>query len=297
MRNLIIMLVSVLILMTGCTPDQSEEVAKLKEEIANLKIIAGPPPASLDNLFPPITPAPILLIKMHEMSSSFGGIAIDMFENDLENSRVHYERFKAQYIDNAKLVPEWENDYPMKPVEELGKALESGEQEKIMAAYETVGKVCYDCHIDNMLKVQYKYHWKDFSSISLTHPVSGEDMDFKQLMWFIESPFTGIMLEIMEGKVENAIQHFETVTEGFKLMKESCFACHDTEKEYYVGQTVQDMLDMMGANLKSDSLDPKLIGELIQGIGMESCFKCHLVHLPSAINKTRWQVWEMAGGE
>lgn len=297
MRTIILLSVGILIFVMGCVTDRSEEIAKLKQEIADLKTIAGPPPSSLDNLYPPKAEAPILLLKMFEISTPFGGIAIDMSENDLEHAKANFERFKVQYDEVSKLVPEWEKAYPMEPVEEMGEALETGDQGKVMAAFAKVDKLCHDCHVANMLKVQYKYHWEDYSTVSVTDPVTKEDVDFNQFMWYLDRPFIGILVDIEQGEVENALKHFEILDGRFQTLKETCYPCHDTEREYFVGQSVQALMDKVEAALRTESPDSKLVAELIQGIGIESCFKCHLVHLPAAFTKVRWNEREKMQGE
>jgi hypothetical protein len=162
----------------------------------------------------------------------------------------------------------------------------------VTAVLEKVKAVCHDCHIANMLKVEYMYHWEDFSTISVTDPVANQDVSFKQFMWDLETPLVGILVDIEQGEVENALKHFETANGRFQALKEACYACHDTERDYFVGQSVQALMDKVETTLRTDSPDPKLVGELIQGVGMESCFKCHLVHLPAALTTARWKDWE-----
>jgi hypothetical protein len=289
MRTFILIFLGLLILVIGCTTDQSEEIAKLKLEVEELKSLANPPPGSLDSLYPPNAEAPIYLFKMFEMSTPLAGIAIDMFEEDLEHARTNFERFKTQYGDISKLVPEWENEYPMEPIDELGESFEAGEQGKVMAAFEKVGKVCHDCHITNMIKVQQKYHWGDFSELIVMDPLTKEDVKFNQFMWNLEMSIVGVSVDIEQGQVENALKHFETFNERFQELRETCYFCHETEREYFVDQKVQILMDKVGMTLKADSPDPKLIGKLLEGIGAESCFKCHLVHLPAAFTKIRWE--------
>jgi hypothetical protein len=289
MRSFILRSMSLFILVMGCATDQSEEVAQLKQEIADLEALTAQPPSSLDDLYPPRAEAPIYLLKMFEISTPLAGVAIDMSEEDLENARANFERFKFQYEEISGLVPEWGNAYPIEPVEELGKALEDGEQEKVMAAVEKVDEVCRDCHIANMVRVQQKYHWGDFSGLILSDPVTKEDVNFNQLMWHLERPFVGVLVDVEQGQVENALKHFETLSQRFEALRESCYACHETEREYFVDERVQALMAEVGATLKTASPDPKRVGELLQGIGAESCFKCHLVHLPAAYANTRWK--------
>lgn len=291
MKSFILLLFWIIILVLGCPTDQSDEVVKLKEEIANLRAIIGPPPSSLDNLYPPKAEAPIYLLKMFELNRSFSGIIIDFSENELEFVNAHYQKFKTQYMEISKLVPEWEKAYPLEPLEELGIVLGSGDQEKVMTAFGKIGKVCHDCHIATMPKVQQKYHWDKFAVISVTDPVTDIEVDFKQLMQHLGTSFEGIVVDLEQGQLKNAVKNFEAFNGRFQAMKETCRACHETERKYYVDQNLQVLVEKLGATLKSSSPDPKMVGELSQKIGMESCLKCHWVHVPASFTMVRWKEW------
>ena len=56
------------------------------------------------------------------------------------------------------MVPEWEKDYPVEPLDELKIVLETQDPGKVMAAIEKLGETCHQCHVANMVKVQQKYH-------------------------------------------------------------------------------------------------------------------------------------------
>ncbi len=291
MRFSILPFLCILALIAGCATNQSGEIDKLKEEIAYLKSLTGPPPNSLDDLYPPKAEEPILLFRMFEVATSLAGIGVDFFENDLENANAHYEKFKAQYVDISKLVPEWEKAYVMEPVEELGTAIRSGDQEKLMEAFGKIDKVCYDCHIVNTPKVQQKYHWDDYYGLSVTDLATNKEVSFKQLKQHLWSSFGGIGVDLEEGQLENALKHFEAFKARFQVLKETCEVCHETKREYYVDKNIQVLIDKLGVVLRSASPDPKIVGKLSQGIGMESCLKCHRVHSPTALTKARWGDW------
>jgi cytochrome c556 len=290
MKILTLLSIVAFILMMGCTTDQSDEIAQLKQEIEDLKVLAGPPPSSLDSLYPPTADAPVLLFKMFGMNMSLTGIAIDIFEEDYEHAVVNFEKFKTEYAEASKLVPEWEEFYPLDSVEELGKALQTGEQGKVMEAIDKVGEFCHNCHVLNMTKVHQKYHWGDFSELIVTDPLTKQDMDFRQFKQFLNGSIVGVLVDIEQGQKENALNHFEALNERFQELRESCYTCHEKERSNFVDQEVQVLLDELGATLRSGTSDPKQVVELIQGIGMESCVKCHLVHVPAVYSNVRWDL-------
>ena len=245
-------------------------------------------PASLDNLFPPKAEGPVFLMRMFGMSAPFTGILVDLMEGDIQNVQADYLAFKTQYESVSKLVPEWTKYYPSEPVGELGAALKTGDQGKIMAAFGKVGKVCADCHHKNMIKVQQKYHWKDFKAVKVKHPFTQQETKYTDFMHILSASLTGIQHNLQQGQKENAIKQYQGFKASFAVLRDSCEQCHEdkkrnTERKYYVDQNVQALVDKLGQALNAAKTDPKEIAGLAGQIGQESCFKCHLVHLPAAM--------------
>lgn len=282
MRRIAFFLISLLF---SLAIDPKLTMAQLQKEVkSELKTADRAPllPASLDNFFPPKADQPFYLFRMLGMNKSFTGVVVDLLENDVENARTNFEEFKTQYLEVSKLVPEWESYFPAEPLDELGRALETGNQEKVLAAIDQVGKVCTNCHIPNVPKVQYKYFWGDFQSIRITDPLTNREVNNQQLMQLIDASFTGIEVDVEQGQIENAQRHLQDFRARFQAMEETCMNCHDTERHYYVDESVKAMIDKLGQALSTSPDDLSMISKLSQGIGMESCFKCHLVHLPAA---------------
>ncbi len=245
-------------------------------------------PASLDNLFPPKAEGPVFLGRMFGMSAPFTGILVDLMEGDIKNVQADYQAFKAEYESVSKLVPEWTKLFPPEPVRELGAALKTGDQGKIMAAYGKVGKVCADCHHKYMIKVQQKYHWKNFKAVKVKHPFTQQETKYTDFMHILSGSLTGIQVNLQQGQKENAIKQYQGFKASFAVLRDSCEQCHEdkkrnTERKYYVDQNIQALVDKLGQALNAAQIDPKEIAGLAGQIGHESCFKCHLVHLPAAM--------------
>lgn len=178
--------------------------AQVQQEVKSTSKDVTPLPASLDNFFPPRAEQPIFLFRMLGMAKPLSGIMADLSENDFPNVIANFEQFKVQYVEVSKLVPEWEKNFPLAPVNELGVALKSGDQGKVMAAFESVGKVCSDCHLANQSKAYFKYHWGDFHGIKIKDPLSQQEVAFQQFMLFLDGSFTGIEIDVEQGQIDNA---------------------------------------------------------------------------------------------
>lgn len=291
MKKSTLLLLAILIVFFGCSNDQSEEIEKLKQENEAFKALLGPPPSVLDAMYPPQTEIPVYQMQMMEMAVPMSGILVNLLENDMENVMPNFEFFKAKYTELSKVVPEWEDQFPMGQVEELGEALSSVDQGQVMASFEKVGQVCHDCHVANMVKVQQKYYWLDFNGVEITDPLTNEYINFPKLMQNFDLSFVGMMVDLQEGQLENALKHFEGFNARFQTLKDTCGDCHGTiERKYYVDDEIQGMIDNLGQAIKNPaSLNQEQMQELMMGIGMESCTKCHLVHIPAAYTKYRWE--------
>jgi hypothetical protein len=146
MRTVVLVAASILFGMLGCTPNQSEELNRLRAENAELKALLGPPPRSLDGLFPPAVARPVYLARMFEMATPLAAVGIAVSNGDLEQGKQHFEQFTMQYMQVSSLVPEWESTFPVDPVEELEAALDAGDPGEVMVALEVVNSVCQTLH-------------------------------------------------------------------------------------------------------------------------------------------------------
>lgn len=276
------------LLLAGCAAEQPEEMARLRQEVAELRTRVGPPPTSLDSLYPPVAQAPMLLLRMLELGEALSGVAVDLVEQDVEHARAGLDRLKTEYAAVSRLVPEWEAAYPTDPLDEVASAMESGDPEQIGTALAAVGAVCHECHVANMAKVHYRYRWGDFARINVSDAASGRQLAFRQLMQEMETAFTGIAVDLRQQQVENARAQFATFQARFSLLATTCVACHTTERKYFIDSDVLQVMERLRVVLQSNTPDATQAMELGQQIGAESCSKCHLVHAPAALTRASW---------
>ena len=78
-----------------------------------------------------------------------------------------------------------------------------------------------------------------------------------------------------------------------EAMKEGCEECHETERYYFVDQTVLDDIEALGNAFQSTPPNSETIGGLLGKVGEESCSGCHLVHQPAEQLKHLWEFMAM----
>lgn len=239
-------------------------------------------PASLDQFYPPQSPAPAYLLAMIDMANPLSGIVCDVFENDLANAQAQFKNLKKSYTDVSNMVPEWKQQFPQEPLDRLEQALATGDPGKIMPVMDEVDKVCHGCHLATMGPAHHKYRWDRFDGFVMTDPLSGQDASYAKFMLMMQTNFSGIGVDLQEGQPENARRQFDGFKARFEAMADACDACHDSQRKYYVDNDITAMLSQIGQELAKDEINGKAVGDLLQAVGQESCAKCHLVHIPAA---------------
>ena len=133
-----------------------------------------------------------------------------------------------------------------------------------------------------MPEVWNHYNWKNFNDVMIRTPEG-------QLPWtaakfkYLVIGFDGIGLNIEKRDQTGAQQSFALFKSMFSNMTVACSSCHATERSYYVSEDIQAMISDMGANIASGNLSRA--EEIRQTIGMESCYKCHVLHTPAQLAK------------
>jgi cytochrome c556 len=282
----------ILALVAGCAPDQSAEVQQLRDRVAELEAMVGPPPASLDQFYPPQAEGPVYLARMHQLAGGITALGVDLGEQDMENVQRGFAQFRDEYVAVSQMVPEWADQYPIEPVDRLGAALDAGDPDAIGAAFQEVGAVCHSCHVANLPKTYFRYRFGDFMALRITEPASGRELRYPELMREIEGALTGAVVDVMQGQPDRAREHYGTFRARFELLGTVCAACHTTERHYFVDADVWSKVDALGAALRQAQPDPQLVQHTVQEIGEESCGKCHLVHAPSALTRMHWDEME-----
>jgi cytochrome c556 len=248
---------------------------------------AGNPllPASLDQLYPPHAEGPMYLFAMHDLNVSLASMVGDLFEDDMDNAMQNFGEFKVAYERARDLVPEWQSRYPQESLTSLETALKGGSRDQVMGAIAQVDLVCHSCHVEYMPAVQFRYHWTDFGAISVTDPLTGQETGFRQFKLMVNMDLVGIGNDLAQGQLDQARQHAAGLASRFEVLSGLCEACHDSKPKYYVSEDIQAQLDTLRLVLDDAAADPAAVGALAQHIGVESCSKCHLVHIPGAYSQ------------
>lgn len=295
----LLMILSSIVVSAGGNKELELKVTRLEEENRILREIAGPLPASLNKLFPPIAQGPVYLFEMFALAGPFEGIMIDLQQGDVSGVQANFEAFKAQYEKTADLVPEWKERFPNDPVDNLGEALKSNDPQKIGQAMGQVGQTCGSCHLLFQAKAFQKYHWGDFHAIKITDPLSKESLEFGDYMMRLAGSFGGIANDLGQGQLDNARNNFQAFSTQFETFaNKACLECHkdpagnEIPRKYFVDEDVSQLIAQLGQALSAETPDATAVQQLSGAIGNESCMRCHLVHIPAAATKELWEEFD-----
>ncbi len=243
-------------------------------------------PASLDALYPPQAQGPEYLMRMVGLGAAMTGIGVDLAQQDVEHAAQSFAAFRAAYLGVAELVPEWRDRFPIAPVDALGAALASGDPAQVGPAFGAVGGVCASCHHDSMAAAYHRYHWPDANAITTTDPVSGQRVGHAQFMHQLDFSLTGITHDLGQGQVEAARAHYRDFEKRFAALAGTCEDCHGTEERHYFTDAASTArVEAIGAALAAASPDPAAVQAAVMEVGVATCHRCHLVHVPAAFSK------------
>jgi cytochrome c556 len=261
------------------------EPATAATEAPRLEVSHGVP-ATLDALYPPQAKQPEYLMRMLRLGSLMTGVAVDLTEQDVEHAAGTFAAFRSNYLEVAALVPEWRERFPVEPVDALGEALASGDPARVGPAFGAVGAVCSSCHHGAMPAVAARYHWPNAMAISATDPVSGERVSHAEFMHQLDFSLTGITHDLGQGQVEAARAHYQDFSRRFAALAETCEDCHGTEeRHYFTDPASAAKVEAIGAALSAEIPDPAAVQGAVMEVGHNTCFRCHLVHVPAAFAK------------
>ncbi len=245
-------------------------------------------PASLDKYYTNTqSQPPEYLIKMFELGDSFMGISAKIQQGDIADAKKSFFAFSQNYKNSADMVPEWKTYYNMDAVEKIGTSLDAGNIPAVFEAVGEVGATCSRCHTENMPPVWNRYNWKDFGKMTMDTPNPAEP----RLPWaaakmkYLVVGFDGIGVNIKNGNQSGAQQSFGLFSTMFDSMNTTCASCHPSSPRYYVSADVRAMINKMGEKINAGNL--REAEGIRQGIGMESCYRCHVLHMPAQFARAR----------
>lgn len=132
-----------------------------------------------------------------------------------------------------------------------------------------------------MPQIWNKFNWNDFSKLTMKTPNPEEPvLPFPAAkIKYLAAGFDGIGVNIKNNNQKGAKESFGLFKTMFDNMNSTCSSCHASAPKYYVSSDIRSMIDMMGEKINSGNLSEA--EGLRMGIGMESCYRCHVLHMPS----------------
>lgn len=250
------------------------------------------PPKSLDQYYQK-EPSDFLM-AMFGLVGTMGAMETHLKDGNMDKAKGSFSAFKAQYLKVSKMVPEWSDHFPSEPMESLEKALDSRDYGKIDPAIQGVGKICAECHQEHLPEVWYKYHWKDFAEIKIPDPVTNKMSGFIEYMFGLHHSYSEVNTYLSEekasGKFNKTTEALYDLEKRVEALNVGCKECHGKEdkRKYYTSPDIVDLLSTARYELQKTQPNLEEVNKKLIGVGMGSCYKCHLVHIPAATVHRAW---------
>ncbi|QPJ64789.1 MAG: cytochrome c [Candidatus Nitrohelix vancouverensis] len=253
-------------------------------------VVLKEPPKSLDKHYPPHSKTADWTGIMHQMSGHFGGVFINMRENDWDNAIKHADELATTYEKASKMVPEWEDYFDLKAAKDFAAAVHTKDGKKIGEASGPLGKTCGKCHAENQVAVWTKYHWPSVEKIKIMDPVDEKEIAYGKYMKSLSNTFKGVTVNFGEGQYDRSAKALGDFKKRFLELRSTCSKCHTTQavKQFFVGKPVEKALEAMSAELMEKTPNAGKFWSNVGVIGNEGCKKCHLTHRAFAIFQETW---------
>jgi hypothetical protein len=234
------------------------------------------------------------LMAMFGLVGPMGAMETHLNDGNMDKAKESFAAFKAQYFKVSKMVPEWSDHFPSEPIENLEKALDSVDYGKINPAIQGVGMTCAKCHQEHLPEVWYKYHWGDFKEIKISDPVTNKLLGFVEYMFGLHHSYSAVNTYLSEekagGKFNKTIEALYDLEKRVEALNVGCKECHGKEdkRRYFTSSDIIDLLSTARHELKKTQPNIEEVNKRLIGVGMGSCYKCHLVHVPAATVHRAW---------
>ena len=258
--------------------------------VAAGEMILKEPPKSLSKYYPPESQQSKWIQQMHKMSTHFGGVFINLKENDFENVDKHADKLVEEYKKTSEMVPEWEDYFDIKAAETFANAAKTHDIAKAGKASSGLGKTCGKCHAEQQVSVWAKFHWPSFQKIKITDPISEKETAFDDYMGSISSSFKTVTVNFGEGQYDHAAKALKMFKSRFMELKSTCSKCHITQdaKRFYVGPEIDTALTELSKELSHEKPNSEKFWKNIGLISKKGCKHCHLVHRTNSLIKKMW---------
>lgn len=243
-------------------------------------------PPALDKLYKgsvPETPSSTYIAEMFKLADPLVGIGVNVQEGDMANARANFTEFKAQYKTLSKMVPQWKGYWDINPVNQLESDLNNNNVPAIFIDIGKIGQICSKCHGNEMPQVWAKYYWNDFDTVNVSTP-EGNLTWTDAMTKYLDTGFSGIGLNIREGKQQDALNSsilFKTMMLNFK---QACNDCHKTPRYYFVSDDDFSQIDEMQHDIETGNFSGAQNVQIQLG---DACIRCHIIHVPAQAMKDK----------
>jgi cytochrome c556 len=254
-------------------------------------LVIKEPPKSMEKLYPPVSKENKWVQQMRKVNIHFGGVFLDMKEQDWENAEKHAVEFVDAYKEAADMVPEWKDYFDHDAAKKFAAAVKTRDPKQIGEASSPVGKTCGNCHDDQYISVWARYRWPSVDKIKITDPIEDKELGYGKYMHLLSSSIKGVTVNFGEGQYDRALKALPIFQKRFMELKSTCAKCHtnDKVKLFFVGEDAVAAFAGMKTELEKEKPNPAEFWKHVGLLGETGCTQCHLTHRAFTIIQDYWE--------
>jgi cytochrome c556 len=248
------------------------------------QVILKKPPASLGKYYPPQSNKFEYVSVMHEMSTAFYGVRLNINEGRWDRALDWANRLKDAYTRAQNMVPEWKDYFKPALADQLINAVRAKNPDQVIKASRELGETCTKCHAENQIAVKLVYHYPPFATLKMEDPIEFAQLSPKEYMRKLSDSMKALRIFLLQGDVQKAREAGEQVVERVKGTEAICSKCHTdkTVVDRIHGKDHEQALASIQKLLKEPQPNRDAIFKAMSVIG-QSCNRCHNLHLVPAM--------------
>ncbi len=259
--------------------------------------VVAPPPQSMDKYYADSGKISEWITQMRKLSTAYSAIFVSLDKKNWGLAEKNSVVFADSYKKASEMIPEWEEEFDLKAVNELKESILEKDMGKLGAVAKTLGKTCSHCHSKHNTSVWARYHWPSTDTIKVLDPLDEKELRYNVFMEKLSDSLKRVSVNFEQEDFQQAWRSLDVFKKRLTSLRSVCSKCHVDEwtksstsvKDFFVGDDILAALQEIKKDFSTGEPSEKVFKKNIDYINKRSCKTCHLVHQPVAAIQQAWQ--------
>jgi cytochrome c556 len=242
------------------------------------EITVSQPPLSIEQWYKPANKRQVWLHTMFRLRREMQAMTEYAAFEDKERLVSWSEKFVKDYRSIGEMVPEWADELETEQVEHLVAAANKGDFAGVATAQQKIGQSCMGCHKEYRAVTAALLRGANFSTAVVEDGETMEELQYKDFMVGLSTAMNRIVIAIDDNRFDVATSAYELLGQRIDDLKESCSACHktDRQRDYLLGTEAMAQLQELGRLIEAKEVTASQ--RALGGMAVEVCATCHSIH-------------------